>query len=361
MEDAGPTRASEQAAVDALEASRSAEMAFQTAPARRVGHLAGWAGAGRITTLLCALAPVVIASVVLWVQGQRISPGLLLATALAAMLLLAGANLLDTYLDHVRGVVLARRASSGGRPVGASTMHTGTRRGAAFHSVLLDADIYPLNALRVAALCFFASIVLGGPLALLGGHWAIALGVAGLAAAFLYSATSYALKRMPVGEIVVGAALGPGIVLFTIVVQHDRITPLALFTGAALGLFAAAILVAADLLAITPEVRDGRMTLVRRLGPRRAPWLFAICLLAAYAVVIWAALPASSPHGALAVLFSLPVAMLPLTGGLRGRNEATLSPVVRGTLFAYMAFAFWLVVGLLLGDLFLRLLSVLGA
>jgi len=55
------------------------------------------------------------------------------------------------------------------------------------------------------------------------------------------------------------------------------------------------------------------------------------------------------------------VAILPLTGVLRARAAATLAPVVRGTLRAYLLFAFWLIIGLLLGALYLILLKLAGA
>jgi hypothetical protein len=55
------------------------------------------------------------------------------------------------------------------------------------------------------------------------------------------------------------------------------------------------------------------------------------------------------------------VAILPFTGALRASNAATLRPVVRQMLRAYVAFAFWLAIGLLLGWLYLRLLKVIGA
>jgi 1,4-dihydroxy-2-naphthoate octaprenyltransferase len=138
------------------------------------------------------------------------------------------------------------------------------------------------------------------------------------------------------------------------------VTTLDLAVAAGLGLFAVALLEAVNLRASAPQVRDGRLTLMRLLGPRLGRWLFALCLLGAYAVIVEAALAERAPHGALAVLFALPATMVPLTGGLRARGADTLAGVVRGTLRAYTAFAFWLVMGLLLGTLYLRLLAVLG-
>jgi hypothetical protein len=57
----------------------------------------------------------------------------------------------------------------------------------------------------------------------------------------------------------------------------------------------------------------------------------------------------------------LPVSVLPLTGALRAQGATALTSVIPATLRAYIYFAFWLLLGLMLGSLYLRLLSVLGA
>ena len=117
---------------------------------------------------------------------------------------------------------------------------------------------------------------------------------------------------------------------------------------------------AVDLRALAPEARDGRLTLVRVLGPRGGRRLFAACLLGAYALLVAAAVPRDAPHGALAALFSLPAASVPLTGGLRARTAATLDLVIASTLRAYGLFVLWLIAGLVLGALYLRLLRLTG-
>jgi 1,4-dihydroxy-2-naphthoate octaprenyltransferase len=139
------------------------------------------------------------------------------------------------------------------------------------------------------------------------------------------------------------------------------VTPFGWALSAGLGLFALAVLESANIRAISPEERDGRLTLVRLLGQRHSRIFYACCLAGAYGVVVVAAALDGAPHGALAVLFSLPVAVVPLTGVLRAHNAETLAPAVRGMHRAYAAFAFWLIIGLLLGGLYLHLLSLLGA
>jgi 1,4-dihydroxy-2-naphthoate octaprenyltransferase len=300
--------------------------------------------------LICSVGPVAVTGALLWAQGAPISLPLLGLTVMAVALAQAGAQVLDVYLEHIRGVRLrhidpdSSAAKQPNRPP----------------DVLVREGIYPLDALRVALALLAAGTGVGVPLALAGGWQVLLLGVAGLAIAFFYSATSYALKRLPLGELAIFLALGPGIAALTALAQRRPVTPLALELGAALGLFATALVVAANLRALSPEVRSGRATLVRMLGRVGGRRLFAAALVGAYALSVAAALPAHAPHGALAVLFSLPIAVLPLTGGLRARSAPTLDLVVVGAVRAYGFFAFWLVMGLLLGSLFLRLLSLLG-
>lgn len=314
-------------------------------PSRGAGR-PRWAAVFRLPALLCSVGPGVVAAALLWSQGARLDFGVLALTLLAIALVHLGANGLDAYLEHVRS---QRPASS---TVGAAPLSM---------SPVLAAGIYPLDVLRVAVLLFVVGGGLGIPLALAGG-WPVALlGIGGLTAAALYSATSYALKRHPAGEAAVFLALGPGVFALTVLVQHQPMTPLRWLVGAGLGLFAMALLAASNLRALSPEIRDGRATLVRLLGKRQAPYFFVGALLGAYALMVVAAIPRGAPHAALAVLLSLPVAAVPLTGGLRSRNAATLALVVRGTLQAYAYFLGWLVLGLLLGGIFLRLTALLNA
>jgi 1,4-dihydroxy-2-naphthoate octaprenyltransferase len=186
------------------------------------------------------------------------------------------------------------------------------------------------------------------------------LGLAGLAIAFLYSATNVGLKRQPLGELAVLLALGPCLFTLAVLSQHAALTGFGVALGIALGLFALAALEAANLRALTPEERDGRMTVIRLLGERGGRLLFVACLAAAYLLVLIAGAADGAPHGVYAVLFSLPVLVVPATGIWRARNADTLTPAVRGMLRAYFFFAFWLVLGLLIGALYLRLLGVLG-
>lgn len=319
-------------------------------PAGSLARIRAWASAGKAHTLVCAVLPVLAAGALLWATGAPVNVPLLLSLALASALVLGGANLLDAYLDHVRAQALNR-------------LHPGASialRFARYHNRLVHLGIYPLDALRVGVLVLAAGGFLGIPSAIAAGLPGLLLGLAGLVAAFLYSATSLGLKRLPLGEVAVLLALGPGLVALTLLAQHALLTGFSLALGAALGLYALAALEAANLRAISPEERDGRRTAIRLLGERGGRLLFLLCLAAAYLTLLIAAALPGTPHAAFAALLSLPVAVVPATGVWRARNSDTLTPAVRGMLRAYAFFGFWLIVGLLVGALSLRLLALLG-
>ena len=313
-------------------------------------HFTRWMHIIRAPVLLCSLAPVAISATVLWTRGARISIPLLAATLGAAVLVQAGASVLDAYLDHLRTQQLVRIDPN------SSTV----RRFSRSLSALLEADIYPRDALRVAAVLFGAGALCSVPLLISGGMPVALLGAGGALVAVLYSSTNFALKRLPVGEVVVFLGLGPGLMALTLFVQHQRATALEVGIGIGLGLFALALVEANNLRAVAPEIRDGRLTVVRLLGPWRGRLFFAGCLIGAYVAVVGAALLPGMAHSAALVLCSLPVTVVPLNGALRAKGAAALSHVVRHTVRAYAYFAFWLIAGLVLGTLALRVLAYFG-
>ena len=315
-----------------------------------LGRILAWGTAGKAHTLVFAIMPVLVAGALLSASGEAVSYPRLLALALGAALVLGGANLLDAYLEYVRAHALSR-------------VHPSTSislRAARHRTVLPNLAIYPLDAMRVGVIVLAVGAAFGLPAALAAGIPGLLLGGAGLIAAFLYSATSVGLKRHPLGELAVLAALGPGLFILAVLAQHAPLTGFSLALGVALGLYSLAALEAANIRAITPEERDGRRTAIRLLGEHAGRVFFIACLAAAYLTVLIAAALPGSFHGAFAVLFSLPLLVVPATGIWRAHSADTLTPAVRGMLRAYAFFAFWIIAGLLIGALYLRLLTLIG-
>src|SRR5262249_25329604 len=101
----------------------------------------------RPQTLLFSIGPIVVVLTLLWAQGIQLALLPALCLLLAATLILAGANMLDEYLDYeryaVRGPVLR----------GAETRVT----------ALETSGIGPLDALRGSIALLFVGAIVGLP------------------------------------------------------------------------------------------------------------------------------------------------------------------------------------------------------
>lgn len=293
--------------------------------------LARWLPLIRPATLPLAVGPSLAALGLVWASGAHVALLPALSVLLSAILVLAGANMLDVCLDSERLVLLLR-----------ATVLRATGRGSR-----LDAtDVRPLDALRVSGGLIGAGVLCGVPAALAGGPATVLLGLVGVAAALLYSSTDYALKRLPGGELVVALALGPGLVLAAVLGQRQRLTAAEMFLGLAFGCFVLALLALAHL-RDAADRQQRRTSLVTLLGNGGGRALCVVSLAGAYLFAVLLALQPRFAHGALAALLSLPTALIPLTGVLLAQGQAALRLLIGQTLRAYTVFSCWLIAGFL--------------
>ena len=300
--------------------------------ARPRGGLAGWLLLSRPPTLVLGLAPVVLALALLWAHGARLALIPAICAPLAAMLALAGGNMLDEHLE------LARSAGQNWLREPGGGYYDG--------NVLEHSGIRSLSALRVSLALLTVSALVGIPVVIAGGVPVIVLGIGGLACVFLYSATSFALKRLPAGELVLLLALGPGLVVATVLSQRAHVSLDALLLGVALGLFAAALVEAAHLRDVDIDIRAGRRTLVTVLGERFARLIYILCIVAAFALVLVAALLKGDAHGMIAAILALSATLLALTAVVRAQGVRARHFAVKQTLRAYVVFVVWLGIGI---------------
>ncbi len=118
----------------------------------------------------------------------------------ASSLVQAGASLLDTYLEHARFVQHQ-----------AAEWEDGDESG--LHTLLLRAGIYPLDVLRVSIMLLVLGGIAGIPLVASGGYGSVgSSALAGYSRCLPLLVHGAALKRYPVGDLLILLALGPGIV-----------------------------------------------------------------------------------------------------------------------------------------------------
>jgi 1,4-dihydroxy-2-naphthoate polyprenyltransferase len=308
----------------------AARMAQITLPGR--GLAGGWLRLVRPHLLLLGFAPTIATLALLWANGAHLLVAPAIFSILAVVLVQAGTNLLDEYLEF-------ERWQRGG-------FVAGILRDDEAGAVLAASGIAPLRVLRTSIGFFGIGALAGIPLVMSGGAGVAMLGTCGLGAAFLYSSTTYALKRLPGGEAVIFLALGPGVAAVVALAQRSRLSWPVLLTGCALGLLALALAVAAHVSSIERDEATGRRTLVDYIGLRGSRLLYGVCLAGAFLLVALLGLPKAAPHGVLAVVIALPAALIALTGMGRARNTAARALVPLQTFRVYVLFALWLVIGL---------------
>lgn len=326
------------APIAAQSAARRLPLPRRGAPRPTIGSVpARWLRLTRPPTLVLGVAPIVVTLVLLWNRHVALAPVQAASTLLAVILGLAAANMLDEHLELERTSGQTWLQEPGG--------------GYYAGNVLDGSGVASVDALRGSIVLFVLSALVGVPAILAGGPLVSLLGVVGLGAAFLYSATNFALKRLPAGEIASMLLLGPGLVIVTVLVQHQPVTRPEVLIGIALGLLAGALIESAHLRDGEIDRRMGRRTLVVLLGEHSVRVLYVLCIIVAYVLVLAAALPHGGTPGAIGALLSLPAMALPLTGALRAQGLNVRHLVVRQSLRAYAAFALWLCIGLIADDI----------
>ncbi|MBC7906186.1 MAG: 1,4-dihydroxy-2-naphthoate octaprenyltransferase [Rhodospirillaceae bacterium] len=197
----------------------------------------------------------------------------LAATVLGAVLIQAGTNLWNDISDAQRG--------------GDQPMRQGPPRVTALGWAT------PERVRRAALFSFAAAALVGLYLAIVGGWPVVALGLASLAAGWAYSGGSRPISYTALGEVFVLAFFGIGAVAGTVWLQMHAVPAQALILGIAMGLPAAAVLMANNYRDLDADTLVGRRTLAIRLGPKRAKIAYGVMVLVPFILLDWVALAAA--------------------------------------------------------------------
>lgn len=292
--------------------------------------------------LAFGVAPAAVTLALIWSLGGRLRLVPALFTFVALLLVQAGAHVLDEYVEFER-----RKTLAGSMLWSAAGIDD---------HPLSVADTHPLLALRVGIALLAVGACAGIPLIATGGAPVVVLGVLGLAAAVLYSSTDYALKRLPGGELVVLLAFGPGIAVAAALAQQQRVTGGIAVAGVALGLLTLAYLLAGTLQTRDFDARLGRKSLAVIAGELVAKLIYVAAVVVAYVLTILIALPGGAGRGAVAVILSLPAAAIAVTGTARAQGAVARAATVRQTLRMHVLFALWLLIGLIVAGVLVRVL-----
>lgn len=228
-----------------------------------------WLMAIRPKTLPAAISPVLV-GIALAIVDKVFSPLPALAALAGALLIQIGANLANDYFDYVNG------ADDTGR--------IGPTRAA-------QSGLIPLTHLRLGILLAFAlAVLVGFYLVIVGGWLVLAIGLASIIAALVYTGGPFPIGYHGLGDLFVFLFFGLLAVCGTYYVQALDITPAVIAASVPVGALTVAILVVNNLRDMETDRRSGKRTLAVLLGARGTRVEYAMLLTTAYAIPIlfWA-------------------------------------------------------------------------
>jgi 1,4-dihydroxy-2-naphthoate octaprenyltransferase len=222
--------------------------------------------ASRPRTLSLSLAPVAVAAALAFAAAGNVRWGVVLAAALASALIQIAINLHNDAADFLRGAdvrgrIGPQRVCAEGL-IDAATVENGTR-----------------FCFASAAVCGLYLVFVGGWPILVGGALSILFG-------WLYSSGPRPIAASPFGELFVFTFFGLFAVCGAYWLAISRLDPAALVAGAALGLFAAAVLLVNNHRDRVEDARNGRRTLAIALGRRATGGVYALLMLGPYLLLI---------------------------------------------------------------------------
>lgn len=300
--------------------------------------LSVWWDGIRPAYLPLSIMPVIVGSVLAWTQSM--APRSLsghfhvlrfLATLVAVILLQVGAHLVNDYYDYLKGIDTSNSLGPGG--------------------LIQQGLIKPARILSFGLILLGFGALAGVLVAASGGLLVFVFGLIGLLCAYFYSAPSRALSSMALGELVSFLIFGPFITLGAYMVQTGHIDRIVLLYSIPLGLLAAAVIHLNDMRDIESDQQARKHTLASLwgLGMNRAFYL--ILVLGVYATILALGVPHHAPHLVLLTLWTLPTAIIAVTGVFRTDAPAGLHLAMHQTLKVEMYFTLWLVVALFVSAL----------
>ena len=235
------------------------------------GLVRKWAVAARLPFLTASVLPAVAGTAGAWRAEGALRAGLAALAIVGVALIQAGANLANDYFDHRSGADAANRAV---------TPFSGGSR------VIQEGILSPRAVVAAAALCLAAGAACGIVLwRLTPGHTLLAIGLAGMAIAWFYTAPPVRLAHRGLGELGIFVAFGLLPVLGVEWVQRGRLTAEVGWLGVPAGLLVAAILLVNEFPDAAADAAAGKRHLVVRLGRARAVVLYELLVVGAYASV----------------------------------------------------------------------------
>jgi 1,4-dihydroxy-2-naphthoate octaprenyltransferase len=248
-----------------------------------------------------------------------------IATLLCALLLQIAANLANDYFDYVKGVDSLRRKG----PIRVA-----------------QSGLIPLPHLRFGIVVTFSlAAITGIYLASVAGWPILAIGLASIVSALIYTGGPFPIGYHGLGDLFVFLFFGLAAVCGTYYVQTLTVTARAIAASFPVGALTVAILVVNNLRDLETDRIAGKRTLAVYLGPQGTRIEYGLLLASAYAIPPVLLIAGFSPW------VTLPWATLPLAWRLirtvhRENEGSSLNRALAGTANLDLSFSLLLALGL---------------
>jgi 1,4-dihydroxy-2-naphthoate octaprenyltransferase len=209
--------------------------------------------------------------------------------------------------------------------------------------------IAPGTVRRAMVLVLASALLPGAYLVWVGGWPILAIGLASLACAVLYTGGPFPLAYHGLGDLFVFVFFGLVAVGGTYWVQALAWSPDALLAGTGVGALSTAVLVANNLRDIETDERAGKRTLAVRLGRTGTRIQYALLLGVAAAVPLVGVVAFDWPAAVLAVLLVAPLSSQPLGAVMNSNDPQELIAALGGTARVVALYAGALAIGLAVG------------
>ena len=285
-----------------------------------------WLLASRPKTLPAAIAPVLVGTSLAWADGQfSLAPAL--AAAAGALLLQVLSNFANDYFDYVKGVDTRERVGP-------------TR--------VMAAGLLTARELRLGMAAVIVLAILDGIYLILVGGWPIlAVGVASILAALLYTGGPFPFGYHGLGDLFVFIFFGLAAVCGTYYVQAGTLTAATIVAAAPVGFLITAILVVNNLRDIESDARAGKRTLAVIIGPQNTRRQYLALLILAYSSTLLLWLEFGLGPAVLLPLLSLPLAARRASSLFSAKGKE-FNSVLAATAQLSLQFSLLLSIGILL-------------
>jgi 1,4-dihydroxy-2-naphthoate octaprenyltransferase len=250
-------------------------------------NLKSWFWASRPFSLQASIAPVLVGTALAATVADPAWAifGLVLV---GSVLVQVATNLTDEYSDH-------HRTGSAGKFL-------------APHKVIERGLLTERAVLMGLLITFGVSIAIGLYITSQVGWPILAMCIAALLVAYLYSGGPYPLGNSGLSEALVFLFMGPVMVMGAYYVQLQQLTWTGLFVSLPMGFLVASILHCNNLRDVEEDRKEGKLSIARLIGPTAGRWFYVILVGLAYASVVAMAASDTTHTLVLAALVTVPLA-----------------------------------------------------